>query len=286
MTRMKRFTVGAITAAILSTTGCAGMSENTYLNQENIATGLGALIGVAVGSQVGGGSGRTVAMILGGVAGGALGKMVGKNLDERDQQALALRTQQMLNQGTDHTVSWQSDHSGAQATITPVKTTVKNEQIKVQRTAAVQAVPNMTLINQTYIAKKSSNVRNAPNDTASKVGGLAPGSSFTAIGRTDNNWIMVGRKGVTVGYVYAPLVGPKPAAVTQVAKVADVATDLDAMDDVAAKQQGFDLDSIQESQISAQTSCKTLEYKVTAKGKSNSEQVEACQSADGAWELI
>lgn len=279
MTPMKRFTVGAITAAILSTTGCA-------MTKENLGAALGTVGGVIVGSQVGGGSGRTLAMIVGGVAGGFLGKTIGANLDERDRQALALRTQQMLNQGADQAVSWQSEHSGAQATITPINTTTETKSVTVQRTAAVQTVPNMKLINQTYIAKKSANVRNAPNNTASKVGGLAPGSSFTAIGRTDNDWIMVGRKGVTVGYVYAPLVGPKPAAVTQVAKVADVATDLDAMDDVVAKQQGFDLDSMQESQISAQTSCKTLEYKVTAKGESNSEQVKACQSADGAWELI
>lgn len=283
MMLMKRFTVGAVTAAILSTTGCAGMSENKYLNQENLGSFIGAVAGVAIGSQVGGGSGRTAAMIFGGLAGGALGKMIGANLDERDQQALALRTQQMLNQGVEQTVSWQSEHSGAQATITPVKTTTKPQEIKVQRMAAVQAVPNMKLINQTYIANKSANVRNAPNNNASKVGGLALGSSFTAIGRTDNNWIMVGRKGVTVGYVYAPLVGPKPAVVAQ---AVSTATDLDAMDDVVAKQQGFDLDTIETSQISAQTSCKTLEYKVTAKGKSNSEQVEACQSADGAWELI
>ena len=286
MTLIKRFTVGAITAAILSTTGCAGMSDNQYLNQENLGSLLGAVAGVAIGSQVGGGSGRTVAMIVGGVAGGALGKMIGANLDKKDQEALALRTQQMLNQGADHAVSWQSETSDAQATITPIKTTTKPQEITVQRTAAVQTVPNMKLINQTYIAKKSANVRNAPNNSASKVGGLASGSSFTAIGRTDNDWIMVGRKGVTVGYVYAPLVGPKPVAVTQVAKVANTATDLDAMDDVVAKQQGFDLDTIETSNISAQTSCKTLEYKVTAKGKTNSEQVEACQSADGAWELI
>lgn len=283
MKLMKRFTVGAITAAILGTTGCAGMSENKYLNQENLGSLLGAVAGVAIGSQVGGGSGRTVAMIVGGLAGGALGKMIGANLDERDQQSLALRTQQMLNQGANQAVTWQSEHSGAQATITPVETTTKTQAVAVKRTTAVQAVPNMKLINETYIAKKSANVRNAPNNTASKVGGLAPGSSFTAIGRTDNDWIMVGRKGVTVGYVYAPLVGPKPAAVTQVAAAA---TDLDAMDDLLAKEQGFDLDSIQVSQVSAQQSCKTLEYKVTAKGKSDSERVEACQSADGAWELI
>ena len=71
MRTMKRFTVGAVTAAIISTTGCAGMSENEFFNQENIATAIGTVAGVALGSQVGGGAGRTAAMILGGMAGGA-----------------------------------------------------------------------------------------------------------------------------------------------------------------------------------------------------------------------
>ena len=285
MRTVKRFTVGAVTAAIISMTGCAGMSENEFFNQENIATAIGTVAGVALGSQVGGGAGRTAAMILGGMAGGALGKVIGAKLDERDQQSLALKTQQVLQQENSQTTTWRSDHSGAEATITPISTKTQTQNVKVQRTKAVEAVPNMTLLNQTYIANTSANVRNAPSTNASKVGGLAAGSSFTAIGRTNNDWIMVGRKGVTVGYVYAPLVKPKPV-VTETAAANDTATDLDAMDTMVAKQQGFDLDAIEVSQVSAQTSCKTLEYKVTAKGKTDSEQVEACQAADGAWELI
>lgn len=289
MRYIKPFLIGSLSAAIISVSGCANLAQNEYFNQENIATAIGAVAGVALGSQIGGGSGRTAAMLIGALAGGALGKAIGSHLDERDRQSLALQTQRMLEQDTTQPVQWTSEHSGAQATITPVATTTQVQTVQVQRTAQVQSVSNMTLLNQTYYAQKSANVRNAPSTSASKVGGLAQGSSFTALGRTDNDWIAVGRKGVTVGYVYAPLVSAKPfVKKTQAAQEqqALAATDLDAMPDLVAKQQGFDLDSVQMETVQAQTACKTLDYKVTAKGATEQQQVKACQAADGAWELI
>jgi hypothetical protein len=111
---------------------------------------------------------------------------------------------------------------------------------------------------------------------------------------------MVGRRGVSVGYVYAPLVelatarkAPAPAVATSskaaapVAQVAE-ATDLDALDTVAAKEQGFDLDSMNvvEEKVAAQTTCRTVNYNVTTKGSSEQQAIQACQAADGAWELI
>jgi hypothetical protein len=162
----------------------------------------------------------------------------------------------------------------------------------------------MKLLNTPYRTIKSANVRNAPEQSAEKVGGLAAGSTFTAIGRTDNNWIMVGRRGVSVGYVYAPLVElateRKPATQQVTAKASGVtapapvpapqvaATDLDALDVVAAKEQGFDLDSVNvvEEKIAAQTTCRTVNYSVTTKGSSDQQAINACQAADGAWEII
>lgn len=288
MLKAKHLLISTAIATALSISGCAGLAENQYFNQENIGTAVGALAGVAVGSQIGGGSGRTAAMLVGALAGGALGKTIGSRLDERDRRALALRTQQVLEQDINQPVTWTSDHSGAQAVITPVSSTTKTDDVQVQRTAQVQSVPNMTLLNQTYYAQKSANVRSAPSTSASKVGGLAIGSSFTAIGRTDNDWIMVGRKGVSIGYVYAPLVSSKPAANASATAAEQVAaaTDLDAMPDTVAKQQGFDLDSIQTETVSATTACKTLEYQVTTQGSTEKQQVQACQASDGAWELI
>ena len=288
-------------ACIASAAGCANMSQNEWLNQENIGTVAGAAAGILLGSQVGSGSGRTAAMLVGALAGGMLGKTIGAKLDDRDRQALAAQTQQVLESGKDGQVTtWTSAHSGATAQITPVSTKTESRQVAVKRTAQVQAVPNMKLLNSPYRAIKSANVRNAPDQGAEKVGGLAAGSTFTAIGRTDNDWIMVGRRGVSVGYVYAPLVelatartAPAPAvaagskAAAPVAQVAE-ATDLDALDTVTAKEQGFDLDSMNvvEEKVAAQTTCRTVNYNVTTKGSSEQQAIQACQAADGAWELI
>ena len=286
MRYVKPFLIGSLTAAIISVSGCANLAQNEYFNQENIATVIGSVAGVALGSQIGGGSGRTAAMIVGALAGGALGKMIGSRLDERDRQSLALQTQRMLEQDSTQPVQWTSEHSGAQATITPSAVTTQTKSVSVKRTAQVQTVSNMTLLNQTYYSQKSANVRSAPSTSGARVGSLLPGSSFTALGRTDNNWIAVGRKGVTVGYVHAPLVSAKAPVQKAQASQAMAATDLDAMPDAVAKQQGFDLDSVQMETVSAQTACKTLDYKVTAKGATEQQQVKACQAADGAWELI
>lgn len=288
-------------ASIASAAGCANMSQNEWLNQENIGAVAGAAAGILIGSQVGSGSGRTAAMLVGALAGGMLGKTIGAKLDDRDRQALAAQTQQVLESGTDGQVTnWTSAHSGATAQITPVSTKTESRQVAVKRTAQVQAVPNMKLLNSPYRAIKSANVRNAPSQGAEKVGGLAAGSTFTAIGRTDNDWIMVGRRGVSVGYVYAPLVElaserKAPTATVAAAnktaipaaKVAE-ATDLDALDVVAAKEQGFDLDSMNvvEETVAAQTTCRTVNYSVTTKGSNEQQAIQACQAADGAWELI
>ncbi|MEO4046846.1 SH3 domain-containing protein [Pseudomonas sp. CAU 1711] len=297
MPQFTRTAVFSLSAAI-ALGGCANMAQNEWLNQENVGTLAGAAVGILVGSQIGDGNGRTAAMIAGALAGGMLGKTIGAKLDQRDREALAAQTQQALDFSQDgQSTSWTSSHSGATAQITPVSTQTQSREITVKRSAQVQAVPNMTLLNKPYQAIKSANVRNAPSTDASKVGGLAPGSTFTAIGRTDNDWIMVGRQGVSIGYVYAPLVQPaKPAQLasqgatggaSSAAPVA-AATDLDSMDLASAKQQGFDLDSIAvvDDKVTAQTSCRTVNYSVNAQGSQQTQTVQACQAGDGAWELI
>lgn len=283
-------------SAIAFSSGCANLSQNEWVNKENLGTLVGAAAGVLVGSQVGSGSGRTAAMIAGALAGGYLGKTIGANLDERDRQALAQQTQQALQHAQDGQSSqWVSSHSGASATITPVKSETVQRQVAVKRTPKVQPVANMTLINQPYEAIKSANVRNAPTTDSAKVASLPTGTTFTAIGRTNNDWIMVGRRGVTVGYVYAPLVRQaqaKPATPNSTAVVADTATDLDSLDVASATRQGIDLDAFDldaapvEQQVTAQATCRTVNYDMTSQGQNQQQTVKACQAADGAWELI
>ena len=195
MNTRKKLTALAVTACVGVNAGCANMPQGEAFNKENIGTVVGAAAGILIGSQIGKGGGRTAAMVIGALAGGMLGKTIGASLDERDRQALAMQTQQVLdNTGDGQTTTWKSDHSGASATIVPVSTEQVSREMAVKRTAKVQAVSNLHVINKPYRAIKSANVRNAPDANAEKVGGLAAGSTFTAIGRTDNNWLAVGRR--------------------------------------------------------------------------------------------
>ncbi|TWI56633.1 glycine zipper 2TM protein [Pseudomonas duriflava] len=293
MKPLKKFAVLGLVCTTGMGAGCTAMSQNEWLNQENVGTIIGAAAGVLVGSQIGGGNGRTAAMIAGALAGGMLGKTIGSKLDQRDRDALAAQTQSVLDTAQDGQVTtWTSTHSDAQARIVPVSTEKQERQVSIKRLPTIQAVPSMALLNKPYQAVKSANIRNAPDQSADKVGGLAVGTRFTAIGRTDNNWIMVGRKGVSVGYVYAPLVEPFKAPIAQAKPAQAPASDLDTLDVASAKQKGIDLDAIDldatpvEEMLTAQTTCRTVNYSISSKSGNDQQSVKACQAADGAWELI
>jgi hypothetical protein len=130
-------------------------------------------------------------------------------------------------------------------------------------------------------------VRAAPEKGADKVGGLKPGTEFTAVGST-GDWILVGRKGVTVGYVHKDLVEPKSVAV---AKRVKSAANLDEMNVAADKEtRAFDLDSIPTlptQQVAAETSCRPVTVSLkAADGNTVQEKNTFCKQANGTWELI
>lgn len=284
---MKKKVLPILLGSAMTLAGCAGMQDNPMFSKENLGTVIGVGAGALLGSQVGGGDGRKLAILAGALAGGYLGKTIGARLDERDRQALALQTQNALNATQDgQTLHWQSEHSGATARITPVATETRTQQASMKRTAKVEQVKNLTLLNQAYQANAGVNIRSAPSTSGERIGSLAKGTSFTALGRTDNDWIAVGRKGVAVGYIHAPLVSPVQATAAKV----DTATDLDSMvispaDTNLAAFNLDDMDLVTESVV-ATSQCRTLQYEVTSAGSTETAQTKACQAADGAWELI
>lgn len=280
-------TVIAIAASTLLLSACATNGEGGWGTKQTVGTGIGALIGGVIGSQVGSGSGRVAAGVIGALIGGALGNWIGSNLDERDQQALAQKSQEALDSG--RSMEWKSNHSGASATIRPgaERTVSKNTSIK--RSPSVVKVDTLTNLNRPYSAQNSVNLRAGPGTEYDVVGGFKRGQSFTALGRTDNNWIAVGRQGVVVGYVHAPLVREiRSNAERQ--KVANQGVDLDKITVAQAKDQGFDLDAIEPKaaktdRVSVQSTCRQVEYNIKTQAGQESRQVEACQGSDGAWQL-
>ena len=128
----KKFVASLLAVAIASTTACAQLG----ISKEQAGTVIGGLAGVAIGST-GSGNGKIAAALIAGGIGAYVGNRIGNMLDEKDQQALALRTQEVLSQqqatASAQPVTWKSDHSGASAQIVPGKEYTKTKQVEVKR---------------------------------------------------------------------------------------------------------------------------------------------------------
>lgn len=282
----KKFIVSILAIAIAASSGCAQLG----INKQQAGTAVGVVAGAVVGSFIGKGNGKIVAVLLTSAIGGYIGNKIGAMLDDKDKQALALRTQEALSLPANdlaQPVSWTSAHSGASAKIVQGKEYTETKTVEVKRAPKIEAVPSMKLINEQYLTKSSSNVRAAPNKNADKVGGLKAGTEFTAVGST-GDWILVGRKGVTVGYINKSLVTPKSEAV---AKNVKPAANLDEMNVAADKEtKAFDLDAIPTlptQQVAAETSCRPVTVSLkAADGNTEQEKNTFCKQANGTWELI
>nr|WP_220273633.1 SH3 domain-containing protein [Pseudomonas savastanoi] len=270
-----------------SVTGCAQMG----ISKEQAGTVIGGIAGLAVGATMGKGNGQIAAALIVAGIGGYIGNRIGQLLDDRDKQALALRTQEVLSQPAtpvaQPTAIWRSDHSNASARITPGPEFKAVRTIDVKRTPNIQGVPSMKLINQPYVTRSTLNVRSAPNMNADKVGSLPGNTQFTAVGST-GDWILVGRKGVTVGYVHKDYVMTQSDADTR-KRLAAVR--FDDMNVSASKEtEAFDLGSISSlpsGKTAAETTCRPLSVSLEANGGTTEKQENTfCRQANDTWELI
>ncbi|KPC28466.1 putative lipoprotein [Pseudomonas syringae pv. cilantro] len=275
----------AITVAT-SVTGCAQMG----ISKEQAGTVIGGIAGLAVGATMGKGNGKIAAALVVAGVGGYIGNRIGQRLDDQDKQALALRTQEVLNQPAtpvaQPTTLWRSDHSNASARITPGPAYTATRTIDVKRTPHIQAVPSMKLINQPYVTRSGLNVRSAPDMSAGKVGSLPGNTQFTAVGST-GDWILVGRKGVTVGYVHKDYVMTQSDAD---ARKRRSAVRFDEMNVSASKEtEAFDLGSIStlpSSKTAAETTCRPVAVSVETQGGGEKQENTFCRQANDTWELI
>ncbi|WP_147462990.1 SH3 domain-containing protein, partial [Pseudomonas savastanoi] len=154
-------------------------------------------------------------------------------------------------------------------------------------TPIIQGVPSMKLINQPYVTRSTLNVRSAPNMNADKVGSLPGNTQFTAVGST-GDWILVGRKSVTVGYVHKDYVMTQSDADTR-KRLASVR--FDDMNVSASKEtEAFDLGSISSlpsGKTAAETTCRPLSVSLEANGGTTEKQDNTfCRQANDTWELI
>ena len=198
-----------VASALILSTGCANKAQTGTL----MGAGIG---GIACNMLTKNSSNMTRLLATAGCAavGGMLGNKIGSMLDERDQVALAEKKEMVLASAAPGAkYNWSSGHSGATATVETTKQYTQTKPVQVKRVATVQAPPkDLELLGKPYVTTaSSSNVRAAPDKGADKVGGMTQGTEFNAIGKT-GEWILVGRKGVNVGYIHNSLVAEKGAS--------------------------------------------------------------------------
>lgn len=166
-----------ITTIVLTTALAAGpvMADHggsNLLNRENIGGALGAAVGGFAGNKIVDGKGQSAATAAGAVGGFLLGKNVARNYG-----------------GTRH---GSRGHSGQRG----------YEQ---RRDSQGHRDAKLSRINETFIAKTTSNVRAGPSTRHSITDRLHRRESVYVVGKVPRrNWYMVRAHG-RQGFVYAPL---------------------------------------------------------------------------------
>ncbi len=251
--------------------------------------------------------------------GALLGAAIGKTLDDRDRAELALQTQSALNSSASGVTTWKSSTTGATAKLDVSKAYTKSESVDVKRNIEVQPVAKMTKLNAPYIAVKGANVRSSPSTKGEKLASLPAMTEFTALGQA-GDWIAVGHKGVSVGYVSADLVESKstfekklaakvakqapttapapavaastkaapaePAAVVHTTAVFVPALKLDEISAANEPQLAKLVEQpVVAEKVEAEVTCKTVKSTITdAKGKVEPSTSELCKKpAEDAW---
>lgn len=288
----KVFAVSLIAASILLS-GCASKQQGgTY-----IGAGVGA-VACNMLTKNSPGAVQLLATAGCGALGGYLGNQIGKHLDERDRAELAATAQRAVSSSRAGTTNWKSSSSGATAKITVSDSYTKTESSKVRRSVDIQPVGKIEKLNAQYLSLKSANVRSAPSTRGEKLGLLPAMTEFTAMGKT-GDWILVGRKGVVIGYVYSDLVQSKALYEKKLAeaqskgmrdsaaKVATVEVVPAVKLDEATVEVEPELNKLVapvasvSSNVESSTTCRTVSSVVRSKdGKTESSSSDACKSVE------
>ena len=247
-------------------------------NKQAGGAAIGGVIGGLLGNQVARNE-RTLGTVIGAAAGAALGSYVGCRMQVQDQQRAYAAAQTALQTGQyqawsnpqtgvsgstrviDSYSGYAQSGSGAQSAVDygqPVSLAglrvARNVQLSTQlETAAARQ----------YMAPSRVNLRAGPSTRNAVVGQLRAGETVDALARVQGqNWLLVGRNGVGLGYVAESVVRP-----------------LGGSTQTYASAGGY-------AQTSAQPTCRLIEQTVNTPGAAPTvERYRACQGADGQWNV-
>jgi uncharacterized protein YgiM (DUF1202 family) len=197
-----------------------------------------------------------------------------KRMSQDDLREAAAARDRSLRDGQPQV--WKNPESGASGMVETAKAESlppKPMTVSVQENRVdVEKLPIMDAVGEPYqvVSAKGANVRGGPGTAYSIVEALLPKEAITAIARIrGEDWYMVGRGNVAIGYVFGNLIGPRDFTASVPAVVAPTPT-------VPAKP----------VQISMASDCYTTTQRVTLKdGTSEEAKVTSCRTPNG-WAQV
>jgi surface antigen len=114
---MKKIALMCVMALSLSVSGCDSLGGP----KQTIGTGVGALGGGLLGSQIGSGTGRLWATGAGVLLGGLVGSSIGKSLDEADKAAASHAQEKAYTAPVGEPIAWNNPKSGNSGTVVAVR---------------------------------------------------------------------------------------------------------------------------------------------------------------------
>jgi SH3-like domain-containing protein len=273
--RRNRSTALALSGVLLA--GCAVTDNGGGFTNKEIGVGVGAAVGGIAGYLLGGDEEAQLLLTSLGVGLGAWGgSRIGGYLDERQQAELDRAVAEAVTADGSTTTDWHADDGTASAEIAVAPIERRTERVSVAKAPEVVAPPALDLIGQERLVRTNTNLRAGPGTDYAVTGGLGD-ETVEAVGRVRGApWVMVAKHGRSVGYVHASLL-------TAVRDVAPRRADRSAIAEVAAAPAAA---ATERAEVAMTTSCRKLSVDVTSASGRGSEEFEACQSADGVWEIL
>jgi surface antigen len=269
--------IGVALCAILATTPAMARDQDPpgpgiggalgdYVTGENVGRVLGAGVGGLLGAQVGSGRGQLAAVAIGALAGMWLGGEIGRHLTQTDQQGIARTTHTALETGQDQ--SWVNPDTGMQTRVSVQETTVERRPIQeANLERRLRETPPLDLVNAFYVADRNSNVRGGPGTDYAVMHTLERGTPIAVVGLVQGkDWYMVSDDGLGSGFVWAPLLRP-----------ADRQPEGESALRVAARQSSG-------RSLAAERTCSVVLQEVSLPGgRTETQEMRACQQPDGTW---
>lgn len=260
--------IAILGVSVFSLSACQTMSDYIpeQITKSQAGTVIGSITGGLIGTQLDCKE-KAACQFAGVLIGGVIGNQIGRYLDEQDKAKMAASTQNAILTGKSQ--SWSNPENKTSGKSVVIRTTERKQPVKVPVLKdKITKVPPLDMLGTTYRATKAANVRGGPGSDYKTVGSLKANQNMTAIGKVkDKNWYMISENGVGSGFVFGGLIEPAPT------EKADQAHSQVASSDIAVHQ------------VSKTTTCRVIEQSVKlADGTTKTEQVEACEGANG-WEV-